>query len=87
MRISVCSMFAANTPQPTAMMPNFSENSTEASMMQALSGKPVSWAAMYCSAAFRRLARPMEVMLNTSDSSIVRTSCTVRSVLAGSKPT
>ena len=56
-------------------------------MMQALSGKPVSWAAMYCSAAFRRLASPMEVMLNTSDSSIVRTSCTVRSVLAGSKPT
>ena len=75
------------TPQPTATMPYLSENSTEASMMQALRGKPVSWAAMYCSAAFNRLARPMEVMLNTSDSSIVRVNCTVRSVLPGSKPT
>ena len=58
-----------------------------ASIRHRLSGKPVSWAATYFSAAFNRLAREMEVMLNTSDSSMMRTSRTVKSAFSGSKPT
>ena len=39
------------------------------------------------SEAFSRLARLMEVMLNTSDRSMMRTRSTVMAVLPGSKPT
>ena len=81
---SVCSMLAANTPQASARTPCVPANSAAALMMARLRGKPVICAAMYFSCAFKRLASDMEVMLNASVNTMMRTSSAVKSTFHGS---
>ncbi len=81
---SVCSILATNTPQASARTPYRPANSAAARMTAKLSGKPVICAAMYFSCALKRLARDMEVMLNISVSTMMRTISTVRAAFQGS---
>ena len=81
---SVCSILAANTPQANARTPYCPANSAAARIIAKLSGKPVIWAAMYFSWALRRLAREMEVMLNISVKTMMRTISTVSAAFQGS---
>ena len=67
-------------------MPQRSEKQTDARITHTLSGKPVSWAAMYFSMALSRLDTAMDATLNTSASTMICVSRAVSAAFSGEKP-